>query len=153
MVEELLAVSVMKVLIIDDDEDDRILLREALEEVGCRPECLEAHDGHEALKLLRHANYHKPEVIFLDLNMPRVNGIQCLRELKMDKLLKDIPVIIYTTSKQESDREQTKKLGAEFFLSKPTSFKKLCRILSQLFEAKILSEAKITPRREPGSNE
>jgi CheY-like chemotaxis protein len=143
----------MKVLIIDDDDDDRILLREALEEVGCRPLCLAASDGYEALKSLRNADYPKPEVIFLDLNMPRVNGIQCLRELKKDKSLQNIPVIIYTTSKQESDKEQTKTLGAAFFLTKPTSFNKLCQILLQLFETKILPEANTTAYPEPGFSE
>jgi CheY-like chemotaxis protein len=128
----------MRVLIIDDDEDDRILLAEALCETGCSIDFFNAGDGAEALKFLRVKINPKPEIIFLDLNMPRVNGIQCLTELKMDKLLKDIPVIIFTTSKLPEDKEKTQRLGAAYFLTKPTSFDELCRILVELFEKEII---------------
>jgi CheY-like chemotaxis protein len=79
--------------------------------------CLEAENGVEALKLLR-SSQSLPDFIFLDLNMPKMDGRECLKELKKDDTLKDIPVIIYSTSEYSLDITATKELGADYFLTK-----------------------------------
>jgi CheY-like chemotaxis protein len=128
----------MNILIVDDDEDDRLLLAEALNEVQPDVNCLTAGNGEEALKFLRLTGCSKPDIIFVDLNMPRFNGLQCLRELKKDELLQNIPVIVYTTSKLHTDREQALKTGACHFLTKPSSFKELCGMLAKILNRQSL---------------
>jgi CheY-like chemotaxis protein len=132
----------MNILIVDDDEDDRFLLTEALNEVRSDVDCFTTGNGEEALRLLRLRACPKPEIIFLDLNMPRINGMQCLRELKRDEQLQNIPVVVYTTSKSPTDLEQTLKTGAYYFLTKPSSFKGLCEKLT-----KIINETGIIENR------
>src|SRR5688572_7918660 len=98
------------VLIVDDDEDDRDLFCEALNQVSPFITCIMARNGEEALHGLKLNCFPKPDLIFLDLNMPRVNGIQCLTELKKDTALRAIPVVICTTSKWNVEKEITSKL-------------------------------------------
>ncbi|MEO6758878.1 MAG: response regulator [Saprospiraceae bacterium] len=119
--------SVKTILIIDDDADDRELFREALLQVAPRVEYMEADDGDVALLMLTQPDAVLPDVIFLDLNMPRMNGKQCLIELKKAIGLADVPVIIYTTSKREADIEETRSLGAVYFITKPAAFDNICK--------------------------
>jgi CheY-like chemotaxis protein len=130
----------MNILIVDDDEDDQVLLAEALNEVQPDVTCLTAGNGEEALKFLRLTGGSKPDIIFVDLNMPRFNGLQCLRELKTDDLLQNIPVIVYTTSKLHTDREQALQTGACYFLTKPSSFKELCEMLTKILNKIVIIE-------------
>jgi CheY-like chemotaxis protein len=111
-------------LIVDDDADDVELFCEAVNEIEPDAECITAANGEDALKKLLNIK-HLPDFIFLDLNMPRMDGRQCLDELRKDKRLKKIPVIIYSTSSTQRDTDETSKLGATYFLTKPTSFQKL----------------------------
>jgi CheY-like chemotaxis protein len=121
------------VLIVDDDEDDRELFCAAVHEIDSKIDCIMARNGEEALRGLRMASIPKPNLIFLDLNMPRVNGVQCLKELKKDHALRDIPVIIYTTSKLQEDKELTSSLGAVGFITKPSCFQHLCDLITNCF--------------------
>jgi CheY-like chemotaxis protein len=114
-------------LIIDDDADDIDFFCEAIHEIDAGAVCHTARNGEEGLRLLRERPDARPDYIFMDLNMPRMDGKTCLAELKRDNGLKDIPVVIYTTSAHPRDREETLGLGADHFLTKPTSFKQLCR--------------------------
>ena len=114
------------VLLIDDDADDRELFREALQQIAPAAHCLEAEDD-VALFLLSQPETRLPDVIFLDLNMPRMNGRQCLIEIKQTDTLVHIPVVIYTTSKRVADVEETKNLGAVHFITKPAAFDKICQ--------------------------
>ncbi len=104
-------------MIVDDDKDDRFFFRSAIRKKNPSYECIEAENGADALKQLRKAKL-LPDFIFLDLNMPKMDGRECLKELKKDKTLKKIPVIIYSTSEYKVDIKVTKKLGADYFLSK-----------------------------------
>jgi CheY-like chemotaxis protein len=113
------------VLIVDDDEDDRELFCAALHDIDPSVNCIIARNGIEALQGLRSENFERPDWIFLDLNMPRLNGIQCLAELKKDLSFQDIPVIIYTTSKLQEDKDKTQKLGAVYFITKPSTLHEL----------------------------
>jgi CheY-like chemotaxis protein len=109
----------MQILIVDDDEDDRFILREAFETTcNFSIECVEAVDGKDALHLLSSSTVH-PDFIFLDINMPRINGLKLLRLLKKDERFKDIPVVMYTTSKRNEDKQEASKLGACYFITKP----------------------------------
>lgn len=110
------------ILIVDDDVDDQELLQEAIQSVDNTVRCLSAWNGEEALRLLQAANSHLPDLIFLDLNMPRMNGKTFLAKIKQSDGLSHIPVVIYSTSKLEEDIEQTRQLGAARFITKPDSF-------------------------------
>jgi CheY-like chemotaxis protein len=116
--------------IVDDDADDQELFMEAINEVDNSIQCLSASDCEEALDLLKNRKITLPDVIFLDLNMPRLNGKQCLAELKKQAHLRDIPVIIYSTSSEKRDIEETSRLGAAHFLTKPNKFEELCEALT-----------------------
>ena len=124
-----------KVFIIDDDEDDRELFCEALSDISDSIKCVSALNGQEALHALQNSN-PLPDFIFLDLNLPRMSGTQCLAELKKMERVSSIPVIIYSTSKSEEDREKTKELGSVYFLTKPSSMVELRKELEFVFEKK-----------------
>ncbi|MEO6348394.1 MAG: response regulator [Aquaticitalea sp.] len=104
-------------MIVDDDKDDRFFFRSAIRKNNPSFECVEAENGVDALQQLRKVEV-LPDFIFLDLNMPKMDGRECLKELKKDKTLKHIPVIIYSTSEYKVDKEVTKELGADYFLTK-----------------------------------
>lgn len=117
--------------LVDDDQDDREIFQEAIH--SCNPDIdlIFASDGVEALQLLR-SNKVKPDAIFLDYNMPRLNGLECLKKLKKNEDTRSIPTVMYTTS---GDREQEKVillLGADYYMRKTTSFTQLCDELTRV---------------------
>lgn len=118
--------------LVDDDTDDVSIFKEVLEEVDPSIEIDSAADGLEALKVLKLRQTDHPDLIFLDLNMPRMGGKECLAELKKDEQLRNIPVIMYTTSSQSKDIEETMLKGAMCFITKPTNMKELKNILSSI---------------------
>jgi len=117
------------VLIVDDDEDDRDLFCDAVNMVDPSIKCIMARNGEEALDGLKNRAFHRPDIIFLDLNMPRLNGMQCLTALKRDQLLAHIPIVIYTTSKLNEDKKAAMEAGASGFVTKPTSLTELCEMI------------------------
>src|SRR6266498_4371797 len=92
--------------------------------------------GKEALQLLQNAIV-KPHYIFMDLNLPVMNGKECLREIKKKPRFADTPVIIYSTSKLKTDMEEVYKLGATHFLTKPNSFHGIVKIISDVLKGKL----------------
>ena len=108
----------LQILLIDDDEDEQALFFQILNEINEHFDFYHVPSGEEALRMLGFSEY-LPDYIFLDLNMPRMDGKQCLWEIKE---LYDIPVIIYTTSKSQKDIDDTKHLGAQWFLTKRNSY-------------------------------
>lgn len=109
----------MTILLIDDDEDDRKLFFEATAEYDNTINYVAAANAREALQYLHDTANVLPDFIFLDLRMPGLNGEQCLIEIKKDTRLVSIPVIIYTTSRDEKESARLKELGAAHFMSKP----------------------------------
>jgi len=111
--------------IVDDDIDDQQFLAEAL--AGNNPDCrcFTASNGQEAITYLTDAFIPIPDVIFLDLNMPILNGAQFLVIIKQTSSLRHIPVIIYSTTSSKQEMEEMKKKGASYFLIKTHSFKAL----------------------------
>ena len=122
------------ILLVDDDADDRKDFQEALNEIDDTIHCVSAKDGQQALQLLKSGNGALPDVIFLDLRLPRINGKQCLMQIKADDRLKHIPVIIYTTTKDEEVAEELQQLGAVHFISKPEDPEEIFYILSLVLE-------------------
>jgi CheY-like chemotaxis protein len=109
----------MTILLIDDDEDDRRLFFDATKDYDQTIECIEAKNGQEALLYLNDRSNALPDFIFLDLRMPGLSGQQCLEEIKMNGRLSSIPVIVYTTSRDEKESIRLKEMGAVHFMSKP----------------------------------
>jgi CheY-like chemotaxis protein len=125
-----------KIVLIDDDSDDRKYFAEALHEIDSSIELVTAKDGEQALNLLKQPGLAIPNFIFLDLRMPRVNGRQCLLQIKADVRLKDIPVVIYTTSKEIREADELLALGAVHFITKPSDPEEIYYVLSMVLEEK-----------------
>ena len=119
--------------LIDDDPDEKIILQLALEELSGNFEIVTAMDGMAALKKLKRFTF-EPDFIFLDINMPRMNGRMCLMELKKLEQLNDIPVIIYTTSSDKKEKQEMLTLGATDYITKPVTEADLVRELSRVFK-------------------
>jgi CheY-like chemotaxis protein len=116
--------------IIDDDIDDQQFLVEALVENDQSSQCFKAPNGEVAINNLKKAIIPLPDAIFLDLNMPGLTGKQCLVELKQTASLQHIPVIIYSTSSNKKEIQETLEMGAFSFLIKKSSFQELRKELS-----------------------
>jgi len=115
--------------LIDDDPDDQHIFAEALLEVDDSVSLLTASNGLDALERLSDATLPLPDLIFLDLNMPKMNGKQFLKEIKNRNQLSQIPVVIYSTSSARIDIEETLSLGASDFIVKPDSYGELCNAI------------------------
>ncbi|HUR29874.1 MAG TPA: response regulator [Saprospiraceae bacterium] len=133
----------IKLLIVDDDADDRMLFINSVNEIDDQIICITATDGFQALELLKDSEEDTlPSAIFLDLRMPRINGKKCLIELKKEEKLKHIPVIIYTTSTEVEDSIELSKLGAVYFISKPSNPEEIYYLISHVLEEQILPARK-----------
>ena len=126
------------IFLVDDDVDDQLFFTDALKDIDSSISCSIANNGKEALEYLNKLTM-LPEILFLDLNMPFMNGYECLSKLKNEVRFSRIPVVIFTTSSDPKDAEITHQLGAEVFLSKPSEFRllreKLEKILALDFSA------------------
>jgi CheY-like chemotaxis protein len=115
-----------RILLAEDDPDDILLLKDAFQSLGAREVIEFADNGEQVLKKLQdNTNAELPDLIIVDVNMPRIGGMQTLERLKADKRLRDIPVLMYTTSTNPVDEERSLRLGAQGYVIKPSSFKKL----------------------------
>lgn len=122
-------------LLVDDDIDDTFLFREVLNDVAPHIHLRTAANGQEALDMLVTLGTDGqalPDLIFLDLNMPRMDGKQCLVLIKANDALQHIPVIMYTTSSHSRDIEETMQNGAVSFITKPSHVSDLRTILGSL---------------------
>jgi CheY-like chemotaxis protein len=120
----------------DDDEDDRLLLKEALDELQFSHIVEFTEDGQDLMNYLKRRDIYTdrrntplPELILLDLNMPRKDGREALREIRLDSNLRHIPVVVFTTSKAEEDVLRSYDLGANSFVVKPITFEKLVEVI------------------------
>lgn len=114
---------VKRVLLAEDDEDDILMFREALSEVELPYELIIAKDGVEVIDLLK-GEEESPDIVFMDINMPRKNGFECLTEIREILNDSEIPIILLSTHQNEELIKTAKKLGASGYIKKPTSFKK-----------------------------
>lgn len=120
-------------LLIDDDLDDQEIFLLALQDIDFPVECVVANDGFHALEILHQDPSFVPDYIFIDLNMPRMNGKQCVKELKRIERISHVSVVMYSTSSSQNDVEESKKLGAAHFITKPTSIYTLTKTLAEFF--------------------
>ena len=130
------------IILVDDDSDDRELFTEAMTFVHPLAEIVSKRDGEELMDYLA-TTAKTPDVIFLDLNMPRKNGKECLKELRSSTKFQATSIIIFTTSLNPVDVQETFNEGATFFMRKPNSFEELKETLHNLLS----SGLKITPER------
>ena len=129
------------IFVADDDPDDRLLFEEAMKQVDETAQLTFAKDGEDLMNLLDKVD--SPEIIFIDLNMPRKNGLDCLKEIRRTHAYKDIPVIIFSTSFQQDAIKETYEHDASYYIRKPDSFQKLILSIQQLFA---MDWSKILPR-------
>jgi CheY-like chemotaxis protein len=122
--------------LVDDDEDDQELFELALGESHPEIRLVVARNGNDALKKLESGEV-VPDYIFLDLNMPLMDGKECLMQIKSNPLLSSIPVIIFSTSSDQRDRTDTQRLGAVEFIIKPPSITTLIALLTQFIEEQV----------------
>lgn len=120
------------IVLADDDEDDRFLFTEAFEELKIKNKVATFKDGIELMAYLEQPDNELPDLLFLDLNMPKKSGMECLREIKANKRFNDIIVAIYSTSSSEEDIENTFVLGANIYIKKPNDFEELKKALSEV---------------------
>ncbi|MDB5255361.1 MAG: response regulator receiver protein [Chitinophagaceae bacterium] len=113
------------VFLADDDADDRAMFEEVIHEVDPTIQLTCAEDGKILLTMLQSGKYPLPQLLFLDLNMPNKNGKECLEEIRNSDRLKDIPVIIYSTSSSPKDIDDAFEKGANLYVRKPSSFQEL----------------------------
>lgn len=116
----------------DDDEDDRLFFTDAFEELKINTVVNTVNNGKEMLNFLNDPQTILPNIIFLDLNMPILNGIDCLKQIKANERFKDIAIAIYSTSSSDQDVEDTFVLGANIYIKKPSNFNELKKILSEV---------------------
>ena len=120
-------------LLIDDDKDDQEIFKLALQDINEHIVCLTVDNGMEGLQLLRSNESFVPGHIFLDLNMPRMSGKDCLAALRSIPRLAEVPVVIYSTSSDPRDIRETKELGATDYIVKQYSLASLKEILRRYF--------------------
>ncbi len=132
----------INILLADDDKADCLLFREALEELPISAKLTTVHNGEQLMEIITRQGNKLPDVLFLDLNMPRKNGFASLGEIKRTTELQDLPVVIFSTA---SDSETVKKVyrdAAHYYITKPSDFLKLKKVI---YEAIVL----ITQKNEP----
>jgi CheY-like chemotaxis protein len=122
----------INICLADDDEDDRLFFTDAFDELKINTKVSTFIDGVELMNFLNHPDSILPNVLFLDLNMPKKNGQECLLEIKKDEKFNDIAVAIYSTSSSEEDIEKTFVNGANIYIKKPNDFEQLKKILSEV---------------------
>ncbi len=122
----------LHVLLADDDDDDRLFFKDAIEVVKVKTIVTMVNDGVELMDYLNDPDTRLPNLLFLDLNMPRKGGMECLKEIRSNSKLKDLSIAIYSTSGLEKDIEETFIKGANIYIKKPNDFDELKVILEKV---------------------
>ena len=124
----------IQILLADDDEDDRLFFNDAFKEINIKTQVRFVNDGLELMNHLTENSNQLPHILFLDLNMPRKSGIECLLEIKRMIQLQNMAIAIYSTSSSEQDIEDTFVQGANVYIKKPNDFNLLKRILEEVIK-------------------
>ncbi len=129
-----MSIKILNIALADDDEDDRLLFKEAIEEIPIETKLSLFNHGEELMDHLCLPNIVLPHLVFLDLNMPIKNGMQCLQEIRANPSLNQVAVAIYSTSSSEKDIESTFILGANVYINKPNSFYNLKEVIERVLQ-------------------
>jgi CheY-like chemotaxis protein len=119
----------INVLLADDDLDDCNFFKQALTEISTASKLTTVHDGEQLMNYLSKNREELPEVIFLDINMPRKTGIECLLEIKQTTKLKGIPVVMFSTSNSWETINKLFKCGSHVYIHKPSDFAQLKQVI------------------------
>ncbi len=119
----------LHILLADDDTDDCIFFKEAIVEMIPSSNFKAVNDGEQLMQLLNNETYQLPHILFLDLNMPRKNGFECLAEIKQNSILKNLPVVVFSTSFEQEVVNQLYESGAQYFIRKPSEFSLFKKII------------------------
>jgi CheY-like chemotaxis protein len=122
------------ILLVDDDPDEHLLFEDALREIKNPPRLAYARDGHHLMQILNESTTSLPAIIFLDLNMPRMNGFECLKEIRQSVKFKNIPVVIFSTSSQQQAVDRVYEEGANYYIRKPNTFSLLKEVIERVLE-------------------
>jgi len=125
----------LRVLLTDDDENDRLIFKEILDEMDRNITVHMVNDGRQLMDFLTTENNPLPHIIFLDLNMPNMNGIECLKEIRSHEKYSDISIAIYSTSTSKKDIEDTFSHGANIYITKPAAYNELKKVLEKSLSA------------------
>jgi CheY-like chemotaxis protein len=120
----------MNVLLAEDDIDDKEFFKKALEIVPLFTNLKTVSDGEELMAYLLENTKHLPHVLFLDINMPRKNGFECLTEIKENEKLKDLPVVMFSSSNSQDNINILLKTGANVYIRKPSDFMELVQVIN-----------------------
>jgi len=123
----------MIILYAEDDPEDVDVFCEAVKAISPKIACIIAKNGLEALSILENSVV-LPDIIFLDVNMPLLDGKECLKRLKSNKEMRNIPVVMYTTSTRQNDKVSLLELGASQYIVKPNTFQELYKCLETLLK-------------------
>jgi CheY-like chemotaxis protein len=124
-----MAANEIRVLLADDDMDDCLIFKQALDELPISTSLTIVNNGDQLMKLLLKNINHLPHVLYLDLNMPRKNGFECLTEIRLNDKLKALPAIMYSTSAEQSVIDRLYQIGAQHFIRKPFDFLEIKRVI------------------------
>jgi CheY-like chemotaxis protein len=124
--------STLKILLADDDEDDRTFFSEAIAELKMTNQLTLFNDGKDLMEYMHNPESELPHILFLDLNMPYKNGLDCLKEIRADQRFKNVSVAIYSTSSSEKDIENTFVEGANIYIKKPNDFSELKKVIKEV---------------------
>lgn len=134
------------ILLADDDASDRMIFETAFSEIKIETNVDTFQDGVKLMDWLNAPNTVLPQFIFLDLNMPRKNGLECLKEIRSNTKMKEVFVAIYSTSDNQKDMEETFLRGANVYITKPNDFGSLKQLLYKAVAAAVLYEGSALDR-------
>jgi len=126
--------NLIRIILVDDDKEDCLIFEEAIKGLNMRTNLSFFHDGIQVLDYLNKPDSVLPDILFLDINMPLMSGIECLKELRANQRFSNLPIAIYSTSSSESDIEETFVSGANVYINKPSSFDKLQKVLKDILK-------------------
>ena len=132
--------NILSIILADDDQDDHEFFKEALMEIAPSSKLTIVKNGDELLSLLRH---YIPDFIFLDLDMPCKNGLECLTEIRSNPKIKNIPIVIFSSTTRPANIDTAYELGADLFFIKPSAYKDLTSSISAILKLDWKFPAKI----------
>lgn len=124
----------LHILLADDDIDDCDLFKEALDELAIATSFTLVHNGMQLLNYLTSEAKNYPDILFLDLNMPRKSGLECIKEIKSSIKISSIPIVIYSTSYNTHVVDQLYNLGANYYIQKPSSYTYLKKVINEAIQ-------------------